>query len=45
VNYCDDFFKSEKIMVNYRIIERPAFDVVGKKGWLAEQDDFFHQQI
>ncbi|MBN1877822.1 MAG: GyrI-like domain-containing protein [Anaerolineae bacterium] len=27
-------------MVNYRIIERPAFDVIGKKGWIAEQDDF-----
>ena len=27
-------------MVNYRIIERPAFDVLGKKGWIAEQDDF-----
>lgn len=27
-------------MVNYRIIERPAFDILGKKGWIAEQDDF-----
>jgi len=27
-------------MVNYRIIERPAFDVLGKKGWIAEQDGF-----
>jgi AraC family transcriptional regulator len=27
-------------MVNYRIIERPAFDVLGKKGWIAGQDDF-----
>lgn len=27
-------------MVNYRIIERPAFDVLGKKGWIAEQEDF-----
>jgi len=26
-------------MINYRIIERPAFDILGKNGWIAERDD------
>jgi AraC family transcriptional regulator len=27
-------------MVNYRLVERPAFEVIGRKGWIAGQDDF-----
>ena len=27
-------------MVKYRLTERPAFDVIGRKGWIAQQDDF-----
>lgn len=27
-------------MINYHLIERPAFDVIGRKGWIAKQDDF-----
>ena len=26
-------------MVNYRIIERPAFEVIGKKTWISGQDN------
>jgi AraC family transcriptional regulator len=26
--------------VDYRLVERPAFEVIGRKGWIAGQDDF-----
>jgi AraC family transcriptional regulator len=27
-------------VVRYRLTERPAFDVIGRKSWIAGQDDF-----
>lgn len=26
-------------MINYRILERPAFEVIGRKTWIGEQDN------
>jgi AraC family transcriptional regulator len=26
-------------MINFRLIERPAFEVIGKKTWIGEQDN------
>ncbi len=31
---------NDRVKQNYRLIERPAFEVLGKKGWIAGQDDF-----
>lgn len=28
--------------VKYRLIERPAFEVIGRKSWIADQEDFGH---
>jgi len=32
--------KKAQRAVHYRLVERPAFEVIGRKGWIAGQDDF-----